>query len=55
MISFLNSCCSFNLDFFRLVASVAISDVGYRVGIFFGNSLILKFLTTFSLALNNNP
>ena len=59
IISFINSCCNFNLDFFCLVGSVSSFGVDSRVGIlskfFIGNSLLLKLLRTFSLALNNNP
>ena len=59
IISFINSCCNFNLDFFYLVVSVAISDVGSYVGIlskfFIGNNLLLKLLKIFPLALKSNP
>ena len=73
IISFINLCCNFNLDFLSLVGvgsltcfgvgSVATSgsvfgSVGSRVGILskfvIGNNLLLKLITTFSLALNNN-
>ena len=63
IISFINSCCIFNLDLLYLIGYVASSGVGShvvsRVGIvskfFIGNNLLLKLLKTFSLALNNNP
>ena len=68
MISFLNSCCNFNLDFMCLVGvgsiftfgvgSAALFGVGSRVGylskFFMGNNLLLKLLRTFSVALNDN-
>ena len=58
IISFIISCCNFNLDFLCLVRSVANSGVGSRVGIlskfFIGKYLLLKLLRTFSLAVNNN-
>ena len=59
IISFINSCCNFNLALLCLVGSVASSGVCSRFGIlsklFIGNNLVLKLLRTFSLALNNNP
>ena len=59
IISLINSCCKFNLDFLCLVGYVASSGVGSRVGILskflIGNNLLLKLFRTFSLALNNNP
>ena len=56
--SFTKSYCSLYLDFFfRFVGSVASSGVGSHVGIlskfFIGNSLLLKLLKNFSLALND--
>ena len=59
MISLINSCCNFNLDFLYLFGSVAGSGVGSRVGILsnfcIGNDLLLKLLRTFSLTLDDTP
>ena len=54
-ISFINSCCIFNLDLLCLVGSVANSRVGFRIWIlsefFIGNILLLKLFRTISPAL----
>ena len=63
IISLLNSCCNFNLDFLCLAASFASSGVGSGVGLragiaskfFIGNNMLLNLLRTLSLELNNNP
>ena len=59
IISFMNSCRNFNLEFLWLVSFFASSGVGSRVEIlskfFIGNSMFLKLLRTFSPAGNNNP
>ena len=63
IISFINSCWNFTLDFLCLVGSFASSAVGSGVGFhlrvlsnfFLQNSLLLNLLRTFSLELNNNP
>ena len=62
IISFINSCSNFNLDFLCLDGSFASCGVVSRVSssveilskFFIGNSLLLKLLGTFSLAVNNN-
>ena len=57
IISFISSCCNFNLDFFCLVSSAASPSVSSRVGIlsdaFIRNNLLLKLLGIFSFVLNN--
>ena len=58
IISFISSCCNFNLDFFCLVSSAASSSVSSRIGIlsdaFIRNNLLLKLLGIFSFVLNNH-